>query len=331
MLTNYQTILGLNTNQSQSLIESIKNYLSNSYDFNILQIRCKQSGRLLRVVTDNELMNLYQINNNDLTRLATQLEYYTSCGEISADWLVTNPENLAYQRQVNPKEFFNYCLKELIKIKVYSKLKNQKTKLSTTEINYLINSDFNLLVESLENKINFDNNLLNDLLDNLLLILCLDKLAITNSILNDLSTDNLINKILDFSLIKLLNQSINQYLIKYKLQNNLPLIRRLSPKDIDNLMKIKSKKAKLLAKTNNDDNIHNAQHFYEIKKHATKDFFFENLIGELESNININKFNLSSTKISLVNKLVKQQTNNQLGKPSIKSIDLNSLKNIKIG
>lgn len=331
MLNNYQTTLGLNLNQYQSLIESIKNYLLNSYDFNILNIRCKQSGRLLRVITDNELINLYQINQNNLTKLATQLEYYISCGEISADWLVTNPDNLAYQRQVNPKEFFNYCLKELIKIKVYSKLKNQKTKMSLTEINYLINSDFNLLIESLENKLDFNNNLLNDLLDNLLLILCLDKLAITNSLLNDLSIENIVNKILDFSLIQLLNQAINQYLISYKLKNNLPLIRRLSPKDIDNLMKIKSKKAKLLSKVNNEDNIHNAQHFYAIKKQTTKDIFFENLIGELESNININKINLVNTKISLINKLVKQQTNMQLGKPTIKSLDLNKLKHIKIG
>lgn len=331
MLNNYQTTLGLNLNQYQSLIESIKNYLLNSYDFNILNIRCKQSGRLLRVITDNELVNLYQINQNNLAKLATQLEYYISCGEISADWLVTNSDNLAYQRQVNPKEFFNYCLKELIKIKVYSKLKNQKTKMSLTEINYLINSDFNLLIESLENKLDFNNNLLNDLLDNLLLILCLDKLAITNSLLNDLSIENIVNKILDFSLIQLLNQAINQYLISYKLKNNLPLIRRLSPKDIDNLMKIKSKKANLLSKANNEDNIHNAQHFYEIKKQTTKDIFFENLIGELESNININKINLVNTKISLINKLVKQQTNMQLGKPTIKSLDLDKLKHIKIG
>ena len=331
MLNNYQSILGLNLNQYQSLVESIKNYLSNSYDFNILNIRCKQSGRLLRVITDEELINLYQINQNNLAKLSTQLEYYVSCGEVSADWLVTNPDNLAYQRQINPKEFFNYCLKELIKIKVYSKLKNQKTKMSLTEINYLINSDFNLLIESLDNKLDFNNSLLNDLLDNLLLILCLDKLAITNSLLNDLSIENLVNKILDFSLIHLLNQSINQYLISYKLKNNLPLIRRLSPKDIDNLMKIKSKKAKLLNKANNDDNIHNAQHFYDIKKQATKDIFFENLIGELESNININKVSFANTKINLINKLVKQQTDIQLGKPTIKSLDLDKLKNIKIG
>lgn len=331
MLNNYQSILGLNLNQYQSLVESIKNYLSNSYDFNILNIHCKQSGRLLRVITDEELINLYQINQNNLAKLSTQLEYYVSCGEVSADWLVTNPDNLAYQRQINPKEFFNYCLKELIKIKVYSKLKNQKTKMSLTEINYLINSDFNLLIESLDNKLDFNNSLLNDLLDNLLLILCLDKLAITNSLLNDLSIENLVNKILDFSLIHLLNQSINQYLISYKLKNNLPLIRRLSPKDIDNLMKIKSKKAKLLNKANNDDNIHNAQHFYDIKKQATKDIFFENLIGELESNININKVSFANTKINLINKLVKQQTDIQLGKPTIKSLDLDKLKNIKIG
>lgn len=331
MLNNYQTIFGLNLNQYQSLVESIKNYLSNSYDFNILNIRCKQSGRLLRVITDEELVNLYQINQNNLAKLATQLEYYISCGEVSADWLVTNPDNLSYQRQINPKEFFNYCLKELIKIKVYSKLKNQKTKMSLTEINYLINSDFNLLIESLDNKLDFNNNLLNDLLDNLLLILCLDKLAITNSLLNDLSIENLVNKILDFSLIQLLNQSINQYLISYKLKNNLPLIRRLSPKDIDNLMKIKSKKTKLLNKTNNEDNIHNAQHFYDIKKQTTKDIFFENLIGELESNININKVSFANTKINLINKLVKQQTDIQLGKPTIKALDLNKLKNIKLG
>ena len=331
MLNNYQSILGLNLNQYQSLVESIKNYLSNSYDFNILNIRCKQSGRLLRVITDEELINLYQISQNNLAKLSTQLEYYISCGEVSADWLITNPDNLAYQRQVNPKEFFNYCLKELIKIKVYSKLKNQKTKMSLTEINYLINSDFNLLIESIDNKLDFNNNLLNDLLDNLLLILCLDKLAITNSLLNDLSIENLVNKILDFSLINLLNQSINQYLISYKLKNNLPLIRRLSPKDIDNLMKIKSKKAKLLNKANNDDNIHNAQHFYEIKKQTTKDIFFENLIGELESNININKVSFANTKINLINKLVKQQTDIQLGKPTIKALDLSKLKNIKLG
>ena len=331
MLNNYQSILGLNLNQYQSLVESIKNYLSNSYDFNILNIRCKQSGRLLRVITDEELINLYQISQNNLAKLSTQLEYYISCGEVSADWLITNPDNLAYQRQVNPKEFFNYCLKELIKIKVYSKLKNQKTKMSLTEINYLINSDFNLLIESIDNKLDFNNNLLNDLLDNLLLILCLDKLAITNSLLNDLSIENLVNKILDFSLINLLNQSINQYLISYKLKNNLPLIRRLSPKDIDNLMKIKSKKAKLLNKANNDDNVHNAQHFYEIKKQTTKDIFFENLIGELESNININKVSFANTKINLINKLVKQQTDIQLGKPTIKALDLNKLKNIKLG
>ena len=316
MLNNYQTIFGLNLNQYQSLVESIKSYLSNSYDFNILNIRCKQSGRLLRVITDEELVNLYQINQNNLAKLATQLEYYVSCGEISADWLITNPDNLAYHRQINPKEFFNYCLKELIKIKVYSKLKNQKTKMSLTEINYLINSDFNLLIESL---------------DNLLLILCLNKLVIKNSLLNNLSIENLVNKILDFSLIQLLNQSINQYLISYKLKNNLPLIRRLSPKDIDNLMKIKSKKAKLLNKSNNDDNIHNAQHFYDIKKQTTKDIFFENLIGELESNININKVSFANTKINLINKLVKQQTDIQLGKPTIKALDLNKLKNIKLG
>ena len=331
-INNCQTTLGLNQSQYQALIESIKSYLANSYDFNILNIRCKQSGRLLRVITDEELINLYQINQNNLAKLSAHLEYYVTCGEVASDWLVTNPDNLAYQRLINPKEFLNYCLKELIKIKLYSKLKNHKIKMSLTEINYLINSDFNILIESLENKLDFANNsLLNDLLDNLLLILCLDQLAITNSLLNDLSIESLVNKILDFSLIKSLNQSINSYLISYKLKNNLPLIRRLSPKDIDNLMKIKSKKARLFTKANNNDNIHNAQHFYDIKKQSTKDIFFDRLIGELESTININKFNLTNAKISLINKLVKQQTNQQLGKPSIKSIDLNKLKNIKIG
>lgn len=285
-----------NNDFEKDAIASIKNYLANSYDYNILALRCAKCGSITKLINDDELLTLFHLNNDSLTKLAERLELFHSYANTKLTWLVEDDESLDKLRYDEPKEFFCYAIRELVNVnKYYCQYRHRSNGMLTTEGRYQVNADFSIFCEQFELTIAEQSINVNDfeeLNEKLLLMLSIGATSKLESIIKgELSFDWFLSELVSGGLLIKLNKYLNTIINDYKVKHGLAYDHRLTINDVSRISK--ASRAQALAESK-------AKTEWIAKLQATKANYFqkvktsrsgyksnevinlmENLIGEL--------------------------------------------------
>lgn len=305
------------TDSQKAIAEQVKKYLANSYDFNILEFRCNESGYVTRTINDSELLAIYEQCNQDLVKLAERLEYLHSFSHISFAWIYKEDDTLDKLRYSDPLGFFRYASRQLIDVNsYYCQYRKRSNGMLTTEGRWFLNSDFAVFCELTdklveENKIDFDK--LNDINEKLLLLLGIGATNKIEAKLNsELSFDWLGSQLEFGKLLTILDKYLNAIINDYKIKHGIAFSQELSYQDVQRLSRqarqqalaeSKAKQewiAKLQAtKASYHQKVKTSRSGYKVTQVTS---LMENLISELSL--------ANNDKQDYLNRLVKQQANN---------------------
>ena len=240
----------INSASADSLAQSIRDYLLNSYDQDLTVLRCAKSGRITYRISNAELTTMFQLANNDLAKLAERVELLVSQSHTAPSWLFEDDQSLDRLRASQPVEFFNFAIKSLVSLsKYYLQFRRTRDNSLTTDGKFQLNSEFYRFAETSFSYWQAEGHelaKLNELNDKLILMLCINR---------------------------------------YRVAHGLALADRLTVADIERLSR-ESRIANQLANEREREQrarlaASSANYFKKLKQKKAPDYYLENLIGEL--------------------------------------------------
>ena len=275
---------------ADSLAQSIRDYLLNSYDQDLTVLRCAKSGRITYRISDAELTTMFQLANNDLAKLAERIELLVSQSHTAASWLFEDDQSLDRLRANQPVEFFNFAIKSLVSLsKYYLQFRRPRDNSLTTDGKFQLNSEFYRFAETSFRYWQADGQdlaKLNELNDKLILMLCISATSeVEKALANELSFDWISEQLLSGCLYDKLSKLLNTIINRYRVAHGLALADRLTVNDIERLSR-ESRIANQLANEREREQrarlaASSANYFKKLKQKKAPDYYLENLIGEL--------------------------------------------------
>lgn len=283
-----QTISGAASGAS-----ALKSYLLNSYETNVLKLRCPFSGKVLRTVSDEELLLLAEQVNYSLSEFAKWYELaYLFALQPQAGWLNKTPENLAKLINLDPLGSLAYQLKLLCSQSGFYRSQRKLTNGQlTTDGTISLNLEFYSLCEKLELLTEHGElpvSLIKNLTEQLLLLNCMGATSVLESLVkHEISltwfASNLSSGANARELLAKLISFANRLISQYKIKNGLLKSDKLTIKDISLIGKRHREKRELeLAR------LAAARESQQVKRFKTKtksyDQAIENILAELDLN-----------------------------------------------
>jgi len=238
---------------SEDALASIKNYLANCYEFDILDYRCPKTGRLTRRITDEELLSLWQLADYDLVKLAERLELlHKHCYSIKFDWVISDDESLDRLRLAQPQEFFCFAVRELLGYGDYwLSYRLRHNGKFTSEGEVLHSLEFcrfaELAYKFFESEAGFamqNSGQLAELNEKLLLLLATGSItALQQLVKQDLSYDWFINLLTNGTAVASIAKLLNQLINRYKLAHGIGFHDKLTFNDVNRLAKVARQQA----------------------------------------------------------------------------------------
>lgn len=275
---------------ADSLAQSIRDYLLNSYDQDLTILRCAKSGRITYRISDDELTTMFQLANNDLAKLAERVELLVSQSHTAPSWLFEDDQSLDRLRANQPIEFFNFAIKSLVSLsKYYLQFRRTRDNSLTTDGKFQLNSEFYRFAETSFRYWQADGQdlaQLNELNDKLILMLCIGATSEVEKALDaELSFDWVSEQLLNGELFAKLTKLLNTIINRYRIAHGLALADRLTVADIERLSR-ESRIANQLANEREREQrarltASSANYFKKLKQKKAPDYYLENLIGEL--------------------------------------------------
>lgn len=241
------------SNSTADTLASIKNYLANCYEFDILDYRCPKTGKLTRRVTDEELISLWQLADYDLVKLAERLELlhkHAYC--IKFDWIISDDESLDRLRIAQPQEFFCFAVRELLSYGNYwLSYRLRHNGKFTSEGEVLHSLEFCRFAELAYNFFDSDagyamqnSGQLAELNEKLLLLLATGSItALQQLVKQDLSYDWFISILTNGNAVASIAKLLNQLINKYKLAHGIGFHDKLTFSDVNRLAKVARQQA----------------------------------------------------------------------------------------
>lgn len=227
---------------SKLALESIKQFLTDSYEFDITSLRCPKSGSLTYVISDSELETLYRLADNNLEALAESLETLHSYASPAITWRLVKDDSLDILRYEQPREFFNYAIRELADINsYYSRYRDRRNGEFSPTGKFQIQADFSRFAEQAEAYWASEQGQqalaeLPSLNEKLLLLLSIGGTSrIEKLIANELSFDWVIAELTSGNLLPRLTKFLNQIINEYKLKHGIGFDSRLTIADINRI------------------------------------------------------------------------------------------------
>ena len=287
-------VSGANTSGSaNSGVSALKSYLLNSYETNVLKLRCPFSGKVLRTVSDEELLLLAEQVNYSLSEFAKWYELaYLFALQPQAGWLNKTPENLAKLINLDPLGSLAYQLKLLCSQSGFYRSQRKLTNGQlTTDGAISLNLEFYSLCEKLEllmERGELPVSLIKNLTEQLLLLNCMGATSVLESLVkHEISltwfASNLSSGANARNLLAQLINYSNRLISQYKIKNGLLKSDKLTIKDISLIGKRHREKRELeLAR------LAAARESQQVKRFKTKtksyDQAIENILAELDIN-----------------------------------------------
>ena len=276
--------------------EKLREYLASCYDCDITTIRCAKTGRPYYRMTDSDLVALFKCAGNSLVKFAERIEMLVSHSYVNPAWIIQTDGTLEQLKAIQPVEFFNFAISNLIGINsYYSKLRKSGTGMLTSEGKFLFHSEGCRFAEHSfsywEHASREQLDQLNELNDLIILLLAIDGTSKLEKLLQqELSYDWIIAQLEAGSLYDVLSKLINQILNSYRIANGLALADRLTIADIDRIAK--ATRTRELAKEQqrthalNLYRLQQANMFKQLKKSSARNKsatcpWLENLVSEL--------------------------------------------------
>lgn len=220
------------------MIETLKSYLANSYDFNILEFRCPKSGKVTRRITDEELTTLFIQCDSDLVKLAERLELLQSFGFTAFDWLVEDDKLLDIMRYQQPAEFFCYAIRQLVDTnKYYCQYRKRSNGMLTQQGRFLLQADFSEFCEAWDSLAgSLAPSLISELNEKLLLMLSIGGTSKLEELLGgELSFAWVTAQLGSQQLLPKLEKALNSIINSYKVKHNLPFDHKLTINDVNRI------------------------------------------------------------------------------------------------
>lgn len=285
--------VAITSGNAASGVSALKSYLLNSYETNVLKLRCPFSGKVLRTVSDEELMLLAEQVNYSLSEFAKWYELaYLFALQPQAGWLNKTPENLAKLINLDPLGSLAYQLKLLCSQSGFYRSQRKLTNGQlTTDGAISLNLEFYSLCEKLElltERNELPINLVKNLTEQLLLLNCMGATSVLESLVkHEISltwfASNLSSGANARNLLAQLINYSNRLISQYKIKNGLLKSDKLTIKDISLIGKRHREKRELeLAR------LAAARESQQVKRFKTKtksyDRAIENILAELDLN-----------------------------------------------
>lgn len=230
-------------NQSASLAQTLRDYLVQTYEFDITQMRCPDTGTRLERISDSDLVGLYQANGSDLVALSEAIEYRIAYLPVSTLFFNKSIDRLASLATTNLWQFFCYGLGYLIGYNLtnVSLIAGDRLNKPTTEHRVELRLDYFRLVERLESLTDDEADRLiaqlPDLNNSLVLLLAcggVAKLEASGEVAR-LTTDKVFDLVAADKLLDYLNGITAKLANYYKLAHKLPLDHKLTLSDIQKI------------------------------------------------------------------------------------------------
>lgn len=285
--------VAITSGNAASGVSALKSYLLNSYETNVLKLRCPFSGKVLRTVSDEELMLLAEQVNYSLSEFAKWYELaYLFALQPQAGWLNKTPENLAKLINLDPLGSLAYQLKLLCSQSGFYRSQRKLTNGQlTTDGAISLNLEFYSLCEKLElltERNELPISLVKNLTEQLLLLNCMGATSVLESLVkHEISltwfASNLSSGANARNLLAQLINYSNRLISQYKIKNGLLKSDKLTIKDISLIGKRHREKRELeLAR------LAAARESQQVKRFKTKtksyDRAIENILAELDLN-----------------------------------------------
>ena len=258
---------------------AIRNYLISSYDYDLSKIRCQKSGRLTKILDDQELVLAYQLADYDLIRLSEELERFALHNSpVEFNWLNTSTSRLEILKSSDPRGFFNFAIKSIVEDSGYYQSSKKLTNGDfTSEGRFEFVVDYWRFVAELESSDSYSSLDFNSLNDKLLLVLCIaDTRQLEKLVNREINFDYFHKAIARGVLAEVINKLVSRLINDYKIKNFIPFEKPLTSKDIYEISRrLKARQDSQSATTN-----YKARRFQELKRAKDSDNFTNNLIGE---------------------------------------------------
>lgn len=230
-------------NQSASLAQTLRDYLVQTYEFDITQMRCPDTGTRLERISDSDLVGLYQANNSDLVALSEAIEYRIAYLPVSTLFFNKSIDRLASLATTNIWQFFCYGLGYLIGYNLtnVSLIAGDRLNKPSTEHRAELRLDYFRLIERLESLTDAEADRLiaqlPDLNNSLTLLLACGGVAKleANGEVGRLTTDKVYDLVAANKLLDYLNGITAKLANYYKLAHKLPLDHKLTLSDIQKI------------------------------------------------------------------------------------------------
>lgn len=258
---------------------AIRNYLISSYDYDLSKMRCQKSGRLTKILDDQELVLAYQLADYDLIRLSEELERFALHNSpVKFNWLNTSTSRLEILKSNDPRGFFNFAIKSIVEDSGYYQSAKKLTNGDfTSEGRFEFVVDYWRFVAELESSDSYASLDFNSLNDKLLLVLCIaDTRQLEKLVNREINFEYFHKAIARGVLAEVINKLVSRLINDYKIKNFIPFEKPLTSKDIYEISRrLKARQDSQSATTN-----YKARRFQELKRAKDSDNFTNNLIGE---------------------------------------------------
>lgn len=229
--------------QSASLAQTLRDYLVQTYEFDITQLRCPDTGTRLERISDSDLVGLYQANGSDLVALSEAIEYRIAYLPVSTLFFNKSIDRLASLATTNLWQFFCYGLGYLIGYNLtnVSLIAGDRLNRPSTEHRASLRLDYFRLIERLESLTDAEADRLiaqlPDLNNSLILLLACGGVAKLESSgeVGRLTTDKVYDLVAANKLLDYLNGITAKLANYYKLAHKLPLDHKLTLADIQKI------------------------------------------------------------------------------------------------